>query len=66
MPTEERDSGARFERFLEALRTLCIEHGVQLAPSLYDSLQVYELNPHNGEDPLHFPSVDNRLEGDTD
>lgn len=59
---QKSDRTSRFETFLQALRTLCTEHGVQLCPSLYDSLQVHELNLEKGEDPLHFPSVDSRLE----
>ena len=38
----------KFERFVAALEALCIEHGVQLSTSLYDSIAVWPLeDPQN-------------------
>jgi hypothetical protein len=42
---------AKFDKFEEALRTLCREHGVMLASSGYEHLQVFDLR--DGEDPLY-------------
>lgn len=39
------------ENFLRALDTLCREHGVVVATSGYDSLQVWRMG--TGEDPIY-------------
>lgn len=41
---------AKFDAFKKALEALCVEHGVQLAPDKYDTLQVWDLSP--GDQPL--------------
>ena len=45
------------KKFLKALEKLCREHEVQLTASMYDSLQVWDLD---GEDPLVFAGIDDR------
>ena len=44
------ESTEKYGPFVQALRELCKEHKVQLAPSLYDPLQVWDLD--EGEDPF--------------
>ena len=49
----------RFEFFILDLREVCKAHKVQLSPTRYDGLEVWEL--FDGEDELHFPFIDNRI-----
>lgn len=44
------------ENFLRALDTLCREHGVVVATSGYDSLQVWDMGA--GEDPIYSVTED--------
>lgn len=43
--------------FLQALRDVCKKHGVQITPSMYDGLQVWDLGPN--DETLHFPEIEN-------
>lgn len=52
---------SKFDTFVTALSALCREHGVQLAVSGYDSLQVWDLE--KGDDPIHAAGVEDRTEG---
>lgn len=48
LPKQEKspESVERFDQFVAALKALCIEHGVQLSTSAYDTIQVWPLeNP---------------------
>lgn len=47
---------AKFEKFKEALEALCHEHGCQIAPSGYDTIDVWDLR--EGEEPLYGGIVD--------
>lgn len=47
----------KFEAFVKALEALCRAHQVQLSPSMYDTLQVWDLK--GDESPLHFPDIEN-------
>lgn len=51
-------SESEFEEFLVSLRVFCNGYGVQLTPSMYDSLQVWKLDAN--DDPLYFPSIENK------
>jgi hypothetical protein len=57
---EKATMTGKFDAFKAALRRLCIDHGVQLAPDMYDRLQVWDLP--NGEEPLRFPDVEDKTE----
>ena len=57
--TNQRDHQAQADAFLAELRALCVKHGVQIGPSMYDHLQLWPLAP--GEEPLHFPDIENNL-----
>jgi hypothetical protein len=46
-----------FNNFLQALRDVCKKHGVQITPSMYDGLQVWDLGPN--DETLHFPEIEN-------
>lgn len=50
--------GPKFEGFKQALEALCQAWGVQLSASMHDALEVWDAG--KGEEPLHFPSVDDR------
>ena len=50
----------KYDAFVAALRDLCREHGVQLAPSEYDSLQVWDLE--EGEDPIYQDRITDKTE----
>lgn len=43
------------KNFLDALENLCIEYGVQLSPSGYDSLQVWDWE--RGDEPIYCNGV---------
>jgi hypothetical protein len=49
----------RFDEFVEELRALCREHGVQLGVSGHDSILVFELD--DGEDEITAPGIVNYL-----
>jgi hypothetical protein len=46
----------KFDRFMEALEALCREHGCQIAPSGYDTIDIWDLQ--EGEAPLHGGVID--------
>lgn len=46
------------EAFLDALRAICIAHGVTISPSGYDALQVWDADATTG--PVHFNGIEDR------
>lgn len=50
-------------RFIDALRALCREHGVILAVSDYDALQVWPLEERDFAEPIHHNGIHDRLSG---
>ena len=50
------DGPLSFDEIVDDIRATCRRHGVQIAVSGYDSLNVYRLK--EGEDPLYTPSID--------
>ena len=48
-----------FNKFLQALRNICKAHGVQITPSGYDDLQVWDLGPDDDDEPVYFPENEN-------
>lgn len=47
---------AKFDQFMKALEALCRKHGCQLAPSGYDTIDVWDLQ--DGESPVYGGVVD--------
>lgn len=50
----------KYEKFVTALRALCVQHEVQLAPSGYDSIDVWDLKA--GEDPIYMDCITDNTE----
>lgn len=44
--------------FLAEVEQVCRRHGFALAPSAYDSLEVWPLQP--GDEPLQFPGIEEK------
>ena len=55
-----RPGQPKFDAFVKALEALCRMHRVQLSPSMYDALQVWDLK--GDESPLNFPDIEDRTE----
>lgn len=47
----------KFNEFLQALRDVCKAHGVQITPSGYDYLHVWDLGLY--DDPVNFQEIVN-------
>lgn len=56
-PPRSAEAEARFEKFKAALEALCIEHGVTISTSGYDSLQVLPI----GNEPIYADRIENEL-----
>ena len=50
----------KYDRFVAALRALCREHEVQLAPESYDLIQVWNLRP--GENEIYEDHIEDKTE----
>lgn len=57
-PEKSPESAERFERFVKALESLCVEHGVQLSTSAYDTIQAWPLE--NPQEPIYC-GIENEL-----
>jgi hypothetical protein len=44
-----------YDLFIAELRALCVKHGVQLATSGYDSIEVWPLKPD--DEPIHQDNI---------
>jgi hypothetical protein len=58
MSLKEARAVMKYDKFVAALQQLCREHGVQLATSGYDSLQVWDLDP--GDETIFAPGVEDK------